>query len=119
MNNQMVEERAPTNADLENIRRLQEGLRIAQTTVERLTDELRTAWLLVPFDPAMLRKPYQVDIKANCIICGKPTEWRFPPQGIPRHKDECPGLQRIIQRKANERVGDTAWNMLMDEEDDS
>lgn len=89
-----VEHRAPQNNDLEDVRRLTQHLDFLREQVRQCEDALHEAWMKIPYDPEITRKPWKSDIKVNCRNCGRPTLWRTS-KGHAMHinKDgiqECP-----------------------------
>lgn len=114
-----VEHRAPVNNDLEDVRRLTTHLDFLREQVRQCEDALHEAWLKIPYDPEITRRPWKSDIKVNCRNCGRPTLWRSS-KGHAMHinKDglvECPPDKL---GRSTPGIAQEIWDILdMDDED--
>ena len=102
---QSVVELVPRPQDLEEVIQLSGHVARLEQDLELARLRLRDAWARVPYDPAVLRRPYQVDIPATCRVCGKSTTWRTP-RGLVEHL-QCPTLS--VRR---ESISSEVWGIL-------
>lgn len=88
----------PRPQDMEEVIQLSGRVARLEQDLELARLQLRDAWARVPYDPSVLRKPYQSDIAVTCRACGKPTRWRTS-KGIAEHMPECP-TSPVVRRES-------------------
>ena len=108
----------PGPQDLEEVIQLSGRVARLEQDLELARFQLRDAWTRVPYDPAVLRKPYQADIAVACHVCDRPTKWRTP-RGIAEHL-ECPVSTVSIRPAAvSNDVFDILLGLTGDDNDES
>lgn len=103
----MTDDQIPSPHDMSEVYTLSGVVARLRQELELAELRLRDAWALVPFDPAVLRKPWRSDIAISCRACGKPTTWRTA-RGLAEHP-ECPDVARHRGRAG---VSDDVWAIL-------
>jgi len=97
----------PSQHDMAEVHSLSGEVARLEQELELARLRLRDAWARVPYDAAVLRRPWRADIAVSCRVCGKATTWRTA-RGLAEHQPECPTVGAMPRRG----VSDSVWDLL-------
>jgi len=84
----------------------QEVVRL-RSQLNEAEEQLRQAWKQVPYDPEILKKPYESDIAVSCYECGRLTKWRTGKGGA-----HCQPLCPTARGPARPRIAQEIWDFI-------
>lgn len=110
-----VTELVPRPEDMAEVIQLSGRVARLEQDLELARLQLRDAWARVPYDPSVLKRPYQSDIAITCRACGKPTRWRTA-RGIAEHMPECPSTLAVRRESISADVFSILQGLDTDDE---